>query len=131
MADPSGSSDYLLLSRGQWDPAKSKDEIQTAIDAFYVWYERLVAQGRFRRGYRLATGTKLVARTGITDGPFAEAKEIIGGYWFIVAGSLDEAARIAAENPCIACGLAMEVRPIELERASAYRQSNETPLRGA
>ena len=52
---------------------------------------------------------------------------VVGGYWFIVADSLDEAARIAAKNPCIACGLSMEVRPIELERASAYRQSNETP----
>jgi hypothetical protein len=129
MADLSGSSDYLLLSRGQWDPGKSNEEIQTAIDDFYDWYERLVAQGKFKRGHRLATGTKLVARTGITDGPFAEAKEIIGGYWFIVAGSLEEAARIAADNPCIACGLSFEVRPIELERASAFRQSNETSAR--
>jgi hypothetical protein len=69
----------------------------------------------------------LVSRQGVTDGPFTEAKEIIGGYWFIVAGSLQEAARIAAENPCLACGLSYEVRPIEHERASAYRAANETP----
>ena len=129
MADLSESSDYLLLSRGQWDPEKSNEEIQSAIDEFYDWYEHLVAQGKFKRGHRLATGTKLVARTGITDGPFAEAKEIIGGYWFIVAGSLEEAAGIAAGNPCSRCGLSFEVRPIELERASAFRQSNETPAR--
>ena len=54
-------------------------------------------------------------------------KEVIGGYWFIVAGSLQEGARIAAENPCLACGLSYEVRPIEHERASAYRAANETP----
>ena len=48
--------DHLLLSRGQWDPSRSKEEIQAAIDAFYEWYERLVAQGRFKRGHRLATG---------------------------------------------------------------------------
>ena len=119
--------DHLLLSRGQWDPSRSKEEIQAAIDAFYEWYERLVAQGRFKRGHRLATGCKRVARSGITDGPFTEAKEIIGGYWFIVAGSLEEAAAIAAQNPCLACGLSYEIRPIELERGSAYRITNETP----
>lgn len=42
---------------------------------------------------------------GVIDGPFAEAKEVIGGYWFVVAGSLQEAAAVAAENPCLACGL--------------------------
>jgi hypothetical protein len=118
-----------LLSRGKWDAAKSPDEIQAAIDAFYTWYERLVAEGRFKRGQRLATGGKAVALSGITDGPFTEAKEVIGGYWFVVAASLDEAARIAADNPCLACGLTYEIRPIEVERASAYRESNETPLR--
>jgi len=119
--------EYLLLSRGQWDTDKSQEEIQSAIDRFYLWYERLVEQGTFKPGHRLATGTMLVSSHGVTDGPFTEAKEIIGGYWFIVAGSLQEAARIAAENPCLACGLSYEVRPIEHERASAYRAANETP----
>lgn len=130
MSSSASPNEYLLLSRGQWDPAKSKEEIQAAIDDFYAWYERLVAEGTFRRGHRLATGTKLVSRAGVIDGPFAEAKEVIGGYWFIVAASLQEAAAIAAKNPCLACGLSYEVRPIEIERASAYRESNETPARG-
>ena len=121
------TSEYLLLSRGQWDRDKSPQEIQAAIDDFYAWYEQLVAQGRFKPGQRLATGGKLVSRSGVTDGPFAEAKELIGGYWFIVATSLQEAAAIAALNPCLACGLNYEIRPIEPERASAFRASNETP----
>jgi hypothetical protein len=130
MTHPSSTNEYLLLSRGQWDPGKSPEEIQAAIDSFYVWHERLVADGKFKPGHRLATGTKLVTRTGVLDGPFVESKEIIGGYWFIVAGSLEEAASIAAQNPCLACGLSYEVRPLELERASAYRQGNETPSQG-
>ncbi|RYF18030.1 MAG: hypothetical protein EOO30_04275, partial [Comamonadaceae bacterium] len=126
MPNPAALKEYLLLSRGQWDPDKSPEEIQAAIDAFYAWYDSQVAQGRFKRGQRLARDAKLVTRTGITDGPFTEAKEVIGGYWFILAGSLEEAARIAADNPCLACGLAFEIRPIEAERASAYREGNET-----
>jgi hypothetical protein len=129
MSNSSCSNEYLLLSRGQWDADKSKEEIQSAIDQFYVWHERLVCEGKFRPGHRLATGTKLVARTGIIDGPFVETKEVIGGYWFIVASSLQEAAAIAAESPCLACGLFYEIGPLELERASAYRDSNETPSR--
>jgi hypothetical protein len=121
--------EYLVISRGQWDEDKSPEQIQQAIDDFYDWRDRLVAEGRMKSGQRLATPTRLVSRQGVTDGPFAEAKEIIGGYWFFLAASLDEAAALAAQNPCMACGLSYEVRPIETERASAYKPSNETPGR--
>lgn len=127
MSEELERSEYLLLSRGKWDRDKSKEEIQAAIDGFYVWYEQLVADGRFKPGQRLATGGKVVSRSGVTDGPFAEAKEVIGGYWLIVAASLEEAASIAAQNPCLSCGLAFEIRPIESLRGSAFRESNETP----
>jgi hypothetical protein len=129
MSESSTPSDYLVLSRGQWDADASKEAIQQAIDGFYVWYERLVAQGVVKRGQRLARERKTVSRSGIVDGPFAETKEVIGGYWIIVAGSLEEAARIAAENPCLAFGLSYEIRPIEAVRASAYALACETPSR--
>ncbi|WP_297651973.1 YciI family protein [Hydrogenophaga sp.] len=122
-------SDYLVLSRGQWDADKSPEEIQQAIDDFYVWHDRLVAEGRMKSGQRLAAPARLVSRKGVTDGPFTEAKEIIGGYWFFVARSLEEAAALAAQNPCMACGLEFEVRPVEDERCSAFRDSCETPAR--
>jgi hypothetical protein len=124
--DPA-KNEYLLLSRGQWDPQQSKADIQAAIDSFYAWYTQLVAEGKFKPGHRLAIDAKLVSRLGVIDGPFTESKEVIGGYWFIIAGSLQEAAEIAAKNPCLACGLSYEIRPLELEPASAYRRSNETP----
>ena len=127
MTVPSEPKEYLLLSRGQWDPACSQEDIQHAIDRFYDWYERLVAEGRFKRGHRLTTDARRVTSARIIDGPYAEAKEIVGGYWFIVADSLDQAASIAALSPCLACGLSYEIRPLEYERASAYRPSNETP----
>jgi hypothetical protein len=122
--------DYLVLSRGKWSSSKSPQEIQQAIDAFYIWYEQALVDGRMKPGQRLATAGKLVSQGRVIDGPFAESKELVGGYWFIVAGSLDEAAAIAAENPCLACGLSLEVRPVELERASAFALSNETPTEG-
>ena len=125
MAGP--RSEYLVISRGRWDRDKSPQEIQQAIDAFYVWHDRLVQEGKMKSGQRLATQGKIVSRNGVTDGPFAETKEVIGGYWFFVAESLAEAAELAAQNPCLACGLTYEVRPIESERASAFKVTNETP----
>ncbi|MFI4927722.1 MAG: YciI family protein [Burkholderiales bacterium] len=130
MAKSSSVNEYLLLSRGRWDADKSPQEIQAAIDAFYAWHARLVAAGRFRPGQRLTRDAKLVTRNGILDGPYTEAKEVIGGYWFVLAASLEEAARIVADNPTLACGLAFEIRPIEPEQASAWREGNETPARG-
>jgi hypothetical protein len=120
-------SEYLVISRGQWDKDRSPEEIQAAIDAFYAWKDRLVAEGTMKPGQRLGTEGRIVRRDVVTDGPYSESKEVIGGYWFILADSLDEAARIAAENPCLACGLYFEVRPVELERASADKVTNETP----
>jgi hypothetical protein len=126
MTDKTSTSEYLVISRGQWDKDKSPEEIQKAIDDFYLWHARLVDEGRMKPGQRLAREVRLVSRQGVTDGPFAEAKEIVGGYWFCLAGSLEEAAALAAQNPCLACGLMYEVRPIEPARASAYEPSSET-----
>lgn len=127
MSDKASLSDYLVLSRGQWDPDLSPEVIQNAIDQFYDWYAAHLEAGTMKPGSRLMREAKLVSRERIIDGPFSEAKEIIGGYWFIVAESLEAAAQIAAANPCIACGLALEIRQLEPERASAYMVTNETP----
>jgi len=127
MSDPTPPSEYLVLSRGQWDADAPPEQIQGAIDRFYDWYERLVAEGTIKRGQRLARERKTVSRLGVVDGPFAEAKEMIGGYWIIVAASLEQAAEIAARNPCLAFGLSYEIRPIEPVRASAYALACETP----
>lgn len=122
------TSDYLLLSRGQWDKASSKADIEAAIEKFYAWYEGNIAKGVFKPGSRLTMDAALVTRDGIrTDGPFAEGKEVIGGYWIIVAESLASAAAIAAQNPVLLHGLNFEIRPLESERGSAYRHTNETP----
>ena len=123
------ASEFLVISRGQWDRDLPPERIQRAIDDFYVWIEGKVGAGKMRRGQRLGHEGKTVARTMVTDGPFGEAKELVGGYWFIVADSLDEAAALAAENPCMQCGLFYEIRPVASEKASAFVRTTETPMR--
>ncbi|MDH5833311.1 YciI family protein [Luteimonas kalidii] len=128
MTDTDGSQDFLVLSRGQWRREASPDEIQAAIDAFYTWIEDHIAAGRMKTGERLARAGATVSAKGVTvDGPFGETKELVGGYWFAVAPSLEDAAALLATSPTLACGLFYEVRPLELERATARTRSNETP----
>lgn len=128
MSDDTASSEYLVISRGQWDKDATPESIQAAIDAFYPWLERNVAAGKMRGGSRLQRAGATVSRNEITtDGPFGEAKEVIGGYWFIVADSLQEAAKLAAENPCMAFGLFYEIRPLDPETANAFVRMTETP----
>ncbi len=124
------TSEYLVISRGQWNADAPKEDIQAAIDEFYQWLERCITDGTMRMGSRLATGGATVANTGIvTDGPFGEAKEVIGGYWIIVATSLEEAASLAAKNPCLKYGIFYEIRPMDPNCASAYNLAVETPNR--
>jgi hypothetical protein len=113
MSEQVSTAEYLVISRGQWDKTLSQDEIQSATEKFYIWYDRLINEGKMKPGQRLTSEGKTVGRKDvITDGPFGESKEVIGGYWFILAHSLDEAAQIAKGNPCLDCGLLLEIRPI-------------------
>lgn len=128
MSEDHETHEFLVLSRGQWQRDAAREAIQAAIDAFYPWLEAHVAAGRIKTGQRLARAGATVSGKGIVmDGPFGETKELVGGYWFVVAPTLEEAARILADSPTLAQGLFYELRPVELERASAYVRSNETP----
>jgi len=119
MSERPTASEFLVISRGQWDSTLSRKERQNAIDQFYVWLDRLVDEGKMKRGQRLAYEGKTIGRqTMITDGPFGESKEVIGGYWFILANNLDEAAQIAKGNPCLDYGLFVEIRPIDPQVAT-------------
>jgi hypothetical protein len=127
MKGPALLAEYLVLSRGQWDKDAPKEDVEAAIGKFYQWLTRNIDEGRMKMGSRLSIERALVSKMGIVDGPFGETKEVIGGYWFILARSLREAAELAAQNPCAQYGLCYEIRPLEQERASAYKVTNETP----
>lgn len=120
--------DYLVLSRGHWDKDKPKEQIDTAITDFYSWLNRHIEAGRMRTGSRLGMDHASVSKTGvITDGPFGEAKEVVGGYWFVSAASLREAADLLSHSPTLPCGLHYEVRPLDPLLCTASNLTNETP----
>jgi hypothetical protein len=119
MSEQPSRAEYLVISRGQWDRTLSRDEIQNAIDQFYTWLDRLVDEGKMKPGQRLTYEGKTILRQNVvTDGPFGESKEVIGGYWSILATNLDEAVQIAKGNPCLDCGMFLEIRPIDPQLAT-------------
>ncbi len=112
----SNKNEYLLLFRGsQWDKGLSPEQLQKSMDQFMGWFERLKEQGKVKGGQPLERTGKLVSgKNGrnVADGPFAESKEAIGGYFLLEVSSLDEAVAIAKECPILEYGSTVEVRPV-------------------
>lgn len=120
--------EYLVLSRGQWDRDATPEQVQAAIDAFYPWLDAHIAAGRMRTGSRLRPQGARVTRKAVSlDGPFGETKELIGGYWFVRAATLQAAAELLADSPTVALGLAYEVRPLDAAPATAGMDATERP----
>ena len=112
-------NEYLLLFRGSsWDKGLSPEQLQKAMDQFMAWFERLKQQGKVKGGQPLERTGKIVSgKNGriVADGPFAESKEAIGGYFLLQVDDLDEAVEIAKECPVLEYGSTVEVRPIAEE----------------
>jgi hypothetical protein len=108
--------DYLLLFVGnEWYNELSYPEIKKVAEAAHAWLQGLMDSGKVKNGQGLAReGAHIMAKTGrvISDGPYAESKEAVGGFIVVEAESLEEAVAIAKTNPTIPYGTAMEVRPL-------------------
>lgn len=79
------------------------------------WYDQLSAAGKVQHGRPLALDGRVVSGPlgeRVTDGPFAEGKEVVGGYLFLTVKDLDEATAIARQCPGLAIGLTVEVREL-------------------
>jgi len=92
----------------------SPKDMQAMTEKWQAWVGGIVAQGKFAsHGSRLATEGKVLKPGGvITDGPFVELRERIGGFIVVKAESLDDAITLAHGCPAIDLGGSVEVRPL-------------------
>jgi hypothetical protein len=108
-------NEYMLIFRNtDWHNGLSPEEIQNVAGQWMAWFKRLTEQGKAVSGRPLEPKGKIVSGKGgrvVADGPFAESKEAIGGYFLLTVNSLDEAVAIAKECPGLAYGAKVEVRP--------------------
>lgn len=95
--------------------AMTAAERRRCLDRWNEWVDGMVARGQVTYGQPLEETGRLVGRPRAgraLDGPFAEAKELVGGIFLVAAESLDEATAIAETCPSLPYGLTIEVRPI-------------------
>lgn len=116
---------FLVLPRdpvGSFDDVSPK-EMQRIVEKYVAWGTRLREEGAMEGGEKLRDGEGRVLRgegeaLATADGPFAEAKEVVGGFWIIRARDLDEAVRRVSDCPHLGFG-SLEIRPIEELAADA------------
>lgn len=110
---------YLLVARD--DNAAfaslSPAEAQAVIQKYMAWTEGLKNAGHLRAGEKLKDGEgRVMARRGgrlqVTDGPFVETREILGGFWILEAPDYEAVTRLCETSPHLAFG-SIEVRAIE------------------
>ena len=111
--------EYLMLFRGSsnWYQDLSPEELQQVMGKIKAWFDGLAEKGIVKGGHPLGAEGRTVSGKGgrtVSDGPFAESKEIVGGYTIILAESMDEAVKIAQGCPPLAYDPAgsVEVRPV-------------------
>jgi len=117
MSEMKTSDQYLLLFRSvDWYAGLPEEKVQEIVTNWMDWYRRLVAEGVVEVGHPLAGKGKVVTagKNGdvISDGPFAEAKETVGGYFVLNAKSIDDAVTVARQCPGLPYGVRVEVRPM-------------------
>jgi len=106
-------NDFLYLYRGGQSTG-TPEQMQTRMQKWMTWMKELGEKGHIKdMGHPLEQSGKVVkAHKAVTDGPFAEAKDLIGGYTLVQATDLAQAADLTSGCPIFEMGGFVEVRPI-------------------
>ncbi|MBK8503234.1 MAG: hypothetical protein IPL46_14050 [Saprospiraceae bacterium] len=109
-------SNFMFLFRGgdSRRESQSPEDMQAHMQKWYTWMGGLKEKGQLIDGLPLGKEGKVVAKGGdvITNGPFAEGAEIIGGYLIVTADSLDQAVEISKGCPIYEHSGTTEIREI-------------------
>ena len=110
----------IFLNSSEWATLSSTERNQVHDDCG-SWHEELVRNGNARVAMALQPVTTATTvretngRSMITDGPFAETKEVLGGFEILECRDLDEAVAIAKRFPGLRAGSAVEIRPLKTD----------------
>ena len=105
----------MLIFRGGSDAATlSPEESQQQMQKWFEWVGELQGKGIYTAGEALTPEPgKLVGKGNVvTDGPFAESKEIVGGFFIVKATSIEAATELAKDCPDLPMGGTVEVREV-------------------
>jgi hypothetical protein len=106
---------YLVLFRNQPTVAEntpSPEQMQQMFAAYKTWMEKF-KDAILDMGDKLKSDGRVVSASGVADGPFVEAKEVVGGYMIIAADTYDGAVEVVRASPAVdAPGALLEIREL-------------------
>jgi hypothetical protein len=108
-------SEFVYLYRGGERPSGSPEQMQQQMQKWMAWMKDLTDKGHIKDpGHPLERTGKLVRgrQRAVTDGPFAEAKDVVGGYTIVQAKDLADAVSLTSGCPILDIEGFVEVRPI-------------------
>ena len=108
-------SEFTFLFRGR-DRTSSPDQMQKTMQRWVAWFKELGEKGQIKYpGHPLEHAGKVVTgkQKTVHDGPYAEAKDVVGGYMLIEADDLQHAVEISKGCPILEAGGSVEVRPVQ------------------
>ncbi|HMH13797.1 MAG TPA: YciI family protein [Edaphobacter sp.] len=109
----------LLFSAPEtWRDNLSPEEIQALIAKYVAWREGLIQRNIFRGSQKLVEGTGRRLRTQngkvlITEGPFSESQEVLGGFFVIEVPTYEDAVEVARTSPNLVDGQLIEIRQLD------------------
>ena len=123
MANPPDSKEFMLILRGGIAPKElSPEQIQHLMSKFGEWMAQMQSLGQLKGAGRLEDdGRRLSRKQGrlVVDGPYAESKEAVGGYFLVSASDMTAALQIAGGCPLLDNQGTVEVRPLQPAPTSA------------
>jgi hypothetical protein len=105
---------FMLIFQGGQLEGLSPEAMEAQMGKWMAWVDRLSKEGRYVSGEPLLPGGKLVTgpKKAVTDGPYTEGKEVVGGYFVVNAGDMNEAVEIAKDCPDYELGGSVQVRQV-------------------
>ena len=106
---------FMLIFHGGQMNGASPEEMQAHMGKWMAWIDRLSKANQYVAGEPLLPGGKLLSGKGgktVTDGPYTEGKEVVGGFFIINAKDMDEAVTIAKDCPDYELGASVQVRQV-------------------
>jgi hypothetical protein len=103
----------MLRDSGSFPEDISPEEIQAIIQKYGAWIQSMGGKGQKLRDGEGRIVVRERDRISVTDGPYAEAKEVLGGYFLVEADSYDDVVRRCEGSPHLDYG-SIEIRQVEM-----------------
>ncbi len=104
----------MFIFHGGMPSDASPEQMQANMGKWFAWIEKLSKDGKYVSGEPLLPGGKLIQgkNRSVTDGPYTEGKELVGGFFIVNATDINEAVKLCDDYPDYKIGGSIQVRQV-------------------